>query len=186
MDTRAIEKFMYPNLLFPLCFTGSIFLSSLFGLILVFCNDTFEGSVFGGCLFLLAGSMFLFYALVYYEFKVYRDRIEAYKANGELESLAAEFRDAQESFCKGRMRLGSRHIFVKGESKVFAYEDILTIEIRVIREENQVCLYLSQKDHAFQDPLRSVKWRQKDGELQDAISAIVARNPEIKVVRTQM
>lgn len=179
MDTRDIEKFMRPNLLFSLCFTGASILSSLFGVILVFRNGTFEG--WGWCPIILAGSVFLFYALVYYEFKVYRDRIEAYKANGELESLAAEFRDAQESFCKGRMRLGSRHIFVQGESKVFPYEDILTIEIRVIREDNEVCLYLSRKDQAVQDPLRSVKWRQKEREVQDAISAIVARNPEIKV-----
>ena len=127
----------------------------------------------------LAFLAWLFYSLVYFEIKVYRDRLRTYESSGEWEALTAEFQNAPECFNRGRIRLGSRHIFVKGESEAYPYGDILAI--RVAKDSDGVSLYINRKGKPSWDCFRSVKWRKRnDPEIGNVVSAIRAHNPEIE------
>ena len=131
-------------------------------------------------LLVLAGSPFLFYATVIYEIKVWKRDIKAYERDGTFEALAAEFQSASPSFNRRRLRLGSSHIFCQGESTVLAYDDILIINVWYDKEDRVVTLTAFVKDSKFPVQFRSVKWRRSDSEIQEALSAISERNPDIE------
>ena len=131
-------------------------------------------------LFSLVVMPICFFSFGIHPFISWKRDIKNHETNGTFEELAEEFQNASSCFNRGRLRLGSHHLFCKEITDPIAYDDILAIILCHDKEDKKVMLGASIKEKETTIFFPSVKWRSSDMEIQDALSAILEHNPKIE------
>ena len=182
---KELKRFMRPQ-------TSGVLLVSFFSIVPWCCIlavlFTNPDSLFSGnaltllvLLLMLVGEPILFYCLVVCEYRTWIRDVKNYRTNGTFEALSAEFQNASPCFNRRRLRLGSSHIFCRGETRAVAYDDILAINVWHNQQNGKVTITAAVRDEKLPVSFRSVVWRQSDAETEEALSALSEHNPDIEI-----
>ena len=131
----------------------------------------------------LAGAAVIFYSLVFVEWKSYRKNLKNYEAKGVFHKLSTEFRKAEVLSGIPMVRFGRQHLFIRHESKVLKYNEIIAIEKRQISKDRKKQLLIQSRNSAGCLPFRSLFWPMDGLNMERVAEELAFRNPAIKVIQ---